>query len=643
MQKAAITFSLLFYLSSLLGQIPISAIQGTGEISPYLGEKVRTEAVRITAVGTGTIFTQSLPADIDNNELTSEGLWIQFSNAGLEPGDIVQCEGVIAEDGSGNTIMIAENINKTGERSEPSPVKLDTIFDLRDRSLLTYESLEGQLISFEMGLTSEPSERSNVILVNPYGQRSFREPGVSYPNTITGIPQFDENPELISIIPGRFFDIDLTELQAGSSITCTGVVVQRPGEYAVWPTFLGVESNDDIEAPPIDDELTMSIASLNLRQFGTDDRNFSTRMVKAATYIKEIAGYPDILALQEIKDRNALERLIKEIGQTPEGYEYSYYFNPGSSSSSIHCAYLYKNCFQNVEFRRLGLFESLGSGGVLHDRPPLLMSFEHPEDSTRMMRVLNLHLRSLNGIEGSSASFVRQKRYEQAVSVAQMIYDFPDNDPLIVLGDFNAFQFTDGYVDVFAQISGKKSLGALIPVMEILRDSLDYPLEKLPSAEQYSYIFNGHSQFLDHILTRNTSDFLTEEYFMLRGNADAPSIWEDDPTREWRVTDHDGILAHYRLGRPLECSVADKDINALGLNLKNPGNFNPLSIEVEIPANRSFSIELLSIDGKLIFDEDYEIGRGIHRFFINQPVVPGIYLLRLSQGTESLIRKVILH
>jgi hypothetical protein len=52
---------------------------------------------------------------------------------------------------------------------------------------------------------------------------------------------------------------------------------------------------------------------------------------------------------------------------------------------------------------------------------------------------------------------IRQKRLEQALSIAQKVQNIQTANPnvhLVVTGDFNAYQFTDGYVDPVGIISG---------------------------------------------------------------------------------------------------------------------------------------------------------------------------------------------
>ena len=80
-------------------------------------------------------------------------------------------------------------------------------------------------------------------------------------------------------------------------------------------------------------------------------------------------------------------------------------------------------------------------------------AFLHNAYPSIQVGILNVHLHSSNGIDDvTDGPFVRQKRLNQAQLVAKCANDYQLANPtrgVIVLGDFNATQFTDGYVDVF--------------------------------------------------------------------------------------------------------------------------------------------------------------------------------------------------
>ena len=114
---------------------------------------------------------------------------------------------------------------------------------------------------------------------------------------------------------------------------------------------------------------------------------------------------------------------------------------------------------------------------------------------------------------------------------------------MIVLGDFNAYEFSDGYVDVIGQVTGEPDPdGALLPASEEVDPVLvDWTLS-LPPAERYSFVFGCSAEELDHILTsRAATPWVTGVAFG-RGNVDAPDGFEFDPTTALRSSDHDGLV-----------------------------------------------------------------------------------------------------
>jgi hypothetical protein len=189
------------------------------------------------------------------------------------------------------------------------------------------------------------------------------------------------------------------------------------------------------------------------------------------------------------------------------------------------------------------------------------------------LQVLNLHLRSLIGIEGSTAGFVRNKRHQQAISIANMVQDLQTAGNLVVLGDFNAFQFTDGYVDVFNQIAGLPSLGAQFPPLNIVAPPLSDQLQSLPASERYSYVFEGSAQALDHCLTSSFNGLTINGMQYARGNADFPEAYELSLENPLSASDHDGLVLFLESEFPIASQTATRqtDIQVLTANPAHPG------------------------------------------------------------------------
>ena len=122
--------------------------------------------------------------------------------------------------------------------------------------------------------------------------------------------------------------------------------------------------------------------------------------------------------------------------------------------------------------------------------------------------VIGVHNRSLSGIEGTSATAnrVRQKRLEQALELANYVQSLQTAEPnrrIVLIGDFNAFQYSDGFVDSMGIITGHLDPNGAIQAghADVVDPNLVDQLGSLPAAERYSFLFGGSAQVLDHTLT----------------------------------------------------------------------------------------------------------------------------------------------
>jgi hypothetical protein len=159
---------------------------------------------------------------------------------------------------------------------------------------------------------------------------------------------------------------------------------------------------------------------------------------------------------------------------------------------------------------------------------------------------------------------VRQKRFEQAESIAQKVQDLQSADPgvrLMVLGDFNAFEFSDGYVDGVGIIKGDFGpADNLVCDTNTCNDLVEpdltnHVLSLLPE-ERYSFIFRGNAQVLDHALSSQAlaDEVAGAEYG--RGNADAAvDLINDDifpQNTPLRASDHDGLVVYILKDKDLD-------------------------------------------------------------------------------------------
>jgi hypothetical protein len=166
-------------------------------------------------------------------------------------------------------------------------------------------------------------------------------------------------------------------------------------------------------------------------------------------------------------------------------------------------------------------------------------------------------MRSLSSIDSSSSGErVRQKRLEQAESVATIVQDLQTTDPvtpLAVVGDFNAFEFTDGYVDLIGHVKGDfvpedSLVCATNSCIDLVEPNLSDQVLNLSPEDRYSFIFRGTAQTLDHALTSASAEPFVRGFEFGRGNADAAvELINDDGTLGdpvLRSSDHDGLVLY---------------------------------------------------------------------------------------------------
>jgi hypothetical protein len=125
------------------------------------------------------------------------------------------------------------------------------------------------------------------------------------------------------------------------------------------------------------------------------------------------------------------------------------------------------------------------------------------------------HMRSLNGLDDTAPGSngwptegdrVRNKRGQQAMFLANLVHTRQVANPaerIVLIGDFNAFEFNDGYVDVMGIVRGDEAAEPNVisyfdsPITRPLIDGSELILNPL---ERYSYEFDGNAQTLDHVV-----------------------------------------------------------------------------------------------------------------------------------------------
>ncbi len=550
----------------------ISAIQGPGAASPLVGMTVTTSGI-VTARKSNGYFLQSGGGDDD--PATSDGIFV-FTGSMLP-----------ARAAIGNEVCVSGTVSEFIPAADPFQSPLTQITNATisvvlatggmlpdpvtiDASTTGLEPFEGMRVSVEALRVVGPSLGSineTNATARPNGlffgvidglARPFREPGLAVPDPLPAgapatIPRFDGNPERLRVASGATVAVghvvrNLTGVLDYGFRTYTIVADSEPA----------VEGEVRASSAPLRAPGEITVSSLNLQRL-FDDRNdpsigepvvnrfaYLRRLAKTALLIRDVLGLPDIIGVQEAENLTVLQELAATVTQHAPGTDYIALLEEGNDPGGIDVGFL-------VNAARVGLLEVSQHGKTeeFNDRPPLLLRAA-VGDSIPLTVIVN-HLRSLNDVDDPVAGArVREKRRSQAEFLAGLIQqrmrDHP-GEPLLAIGDFNAFEFSDGYIDVMGTISGRPAPPDQVTLAspDLVDPDLDNLALTLPPQERYSYVFDGIAQLLDHVLVNSAARERVTRFLYTHANADFPETDRNDPATPRRVTDHDQPVVYLAL------------------------------------------------------------------------------------------------
>jgi predicted extracellular nuclease len=548
----------------------IFEIQGNGLASPFVGQAVATKDNVVTAVFSDGFFIQTPSARADANPETSNGLFVFTTTAPtVSVGDQVDVTGTVAEffnfteidatavsaDSSGNALPPAVVFDETTpSKDQPQPAT-------------EMERFEGMRVRVENGTVSSPTNQFGEASVVAASQRVFREPGIIFPG-LPGLPVWDGNPEIFEIDTDRFAPSPGLRMAGGAIVTAEGPLAFSFSDYQIWPTTLTVAP--EAQVIPVRDrnpgEFTVGSQNV-LRLFDlVNDPNvedevptpqrYAERLSKLSLQIRGALKTPDVVVVQEAENLTVLQDVAARIDADQlaaalPALHYTPYLLEGNDIGGIDIGFLVRPTVQVDSVEQFGkddVFVFPGSPSApLNDRPPLVLRGSYVGGTVPFpIVVIGVHQRSLSGIDGSDGPRVRAKRFEQALRLSQYIQGLQTGDAslrLVVIGDFNAFEFTDGYVDVMGQVTGNPDpAGALLPATDEIDADLTNQTLNMPAADRYSFVFDGTAQSLDHAITSQALDSWIRGAQHSRGNADAPFAFDVDSTTPLRSSDHDGTV-----------------------------------------------------------------------------------------------------
>jgi uncharacterized protein len=272
---------------------------------------------------------------------------------------------------------------------------------------------------------------------------------------------------------------------------------------------------------------------------------------------------PDVLGVIEVENLASLKRLAEKINNdTVEAKlpnpNYVAYLEEGNDGRGIDVGYLIKTSrVKVIEVKQLAkdilyVVPALKVNEKLFDRPSLMLraSVDDKGKSFEFTVIIN-HLKSFIGVDDDKdGERVQIKRRSQSEWLANFIQERTKENPnerIILCGDFNAFEFPDGYNDLIGTLKGKPSPNVVTPSKTIFNTGLVNLVETLQKTSRYSYIYEGNSQTLDHIMVNQAALKNSVRFSYARVDADFPVSYYNDYNRPERISDHDGAILYLSL------------------------------------------------------------------------------------------------
>ncbi|MGE0393186.1 MAG: lamin tail domain-containing protein [Vicinamibacterales bacterium] len=562
----------------------ISQIQGSGAASPLAGQDVTTSGV-VTGIKSNGFFLQTPDGADDGDPATSEGVFV-FTSAqpALAAGQAVAVRGTAGEFFSLTQI----EASLPGDIDVPVPGVLPAPVTLTP-AILNPAGTPDQMERFE-GMRMFAASLTSVAPTDGFGEiatvltgvpRPMREPGIPVldpvpPDPGSGtvdccIPRFDGNPERIVLDTEGLAGVPVLAVTSNTTIaSVTGPLDFTFGAYKLLPEATPAAGFGMIGVPvPMPDADEFTVGAFNVENFAGNE----TQRRKAALAIRHLMRSPDVLGHIEIFDLATLQTLAQQVnddavaaGEADPGYEAVLIPTPAGGTQNV--GFLVKTSrvrIDGVSQERAGdtfINPNTGQPETLHDRPPLVLRATVTPNGLNPHPVIVVvnHTRSFIDVDlvGGEGPRVRAKRTAQAESIAGLLQELQVNNagiPILAIGDYNAYQFSDGYTDPIAVLKGTPTPDDQI-VVEQSPDLVDPDFanltDTLPAAERYSFIFEGTPQALDHMLVNTTAQPLVQRYAIARGNADFPDVaaFTSDATRPERASDHDMPVAYLKFPPP---------------------------------------------------------------------------------------------
>ena len=394
---------------------------------------------------------------------------------------------------------------------------------------------------------------------------------------------FDHNPEILRVESATQLGSQAINVTSFAEIkNLVGVLDYK---YRAYDLLVDADNNPAVsklikaEPLPAPTERQFSIAGMNIeRFFDTEDdpavkepiintEGFERRLKKLSLAVREYLQMPDVIGVTEMESEEVLQKVADRINAdaVADGKpnpKYKAFLVEGNDIGGIDSGFMVKTSrvevLETKQFGKDDKFENPVSKKevFLNDRPPFMLRAAVKDDKTGKpfeFTVVVNHMKSLRGYDDDkTAPFVRTKKKLQAEFLARWVQERQKAKPsekIILIGDFNAFQFNDGITDVINTIKGTPAGidAVMYPSEDLVNPDLVDLVDFKPADQRYSYTYDGNAQTLDHFIINQPMMNYVANFGFVRFNADFPEIYRNDPNRVERFSDHDSTIGYFSL------------------------------------------------------------------------------------------------
>lgn len=337
-----------------------------------------------------------------------------------------------------------------------------------------------------------------------------------------------------------------------------GTTIQLSGTLPDGDVFVVADDGADPAILDVADQTSTSSFfngddTVVLRRGGKDDASstpteseLETKLTKLALAIQMELELPEIIVVQEVENQTILQVLGDRVNAAA-GTAYTATSFETSDGRGIEPGFLWDanrvDLLKAFQMSGPDVEAAFGPSSPSPGREPIVGVFEI---GSQEVTIIGNHFKSksgddaLFGVNWPPIRVTEAQRKAQARVVRDFVNTILDADPealVMVAGDLNDFQF------------GEPGEGPDHPIAILEGDSGEVPMANLinleKDAERYTYVFDGNSQVLDHMLVSPALLDMFVAVDVLHFDASYPENLVNDASTPLKVSDHDPLEGRF--------------------------------------------------------------------------------------------------